>query len=175
MWFDQFETPIGSLTVAADADGLRYVLFPFHRHATPPRDDWILDARRLAPARTQLLECFAGERRHFEITLAARGSPFQRRVWLALADIPCGTTRSYVDLARCHGAPGAVRAVRAANGRNPLPIVVACHRVIGSDDSLTGLGGGLPTKTLLLSLERAASLDPRGAVAGLRQPDFFSG
>ncbi|MDQ3511835.1 MAG: methylated-DNA--[protein]-cysteine S-methyltransferase, partial [Pseudomonadota bacterium] len=98
---------------------------------------------------------FRGERRHFELPLAPRGTAFQREVWQMLASIPYGGTISYAQLAMQVGRPKAMRAVGTANGRNPLPIVLPCHRVIGADGSLTGFGGGLPTKRLLLELEGA--------------------
>src|SRR5690606_15317652 len=100
-------------------------------------------------------EYLAGSRRHFDLPLAPRGTDFQRSVWLALADIPFGSTLSYAALATRVGRPSATRAVGAANGRNPLPIVPPCHRVLGADGSLTGFGGGLPTRRFLLGLEGA--------------------
>ncbi len=153
MWFDRIDSPIGPLTMAADAEGLRYVLFPTNRHAPADRETWIHEPARLADVREQLQEYFAGTRRRFELTLSARGTPFQQRVWSALAQIPFGETWSYADVARRIDAPRAVRAVGAANGRNPLPIVVPCHRVIGANGTLTGFGGGLETKAALLRLE----------------------
>ena len=155
MWFDQFDTPIGRLTIAADEVGLRHVLFPANRHGSPNFADWIRDAGRLEQARTQLLEYFAGQRQRFELSLRPRGTPFQQQVWSMLATIPYGETWSYAGLAQRIEAPRAVRAVGAANGRNPLPIVVPCHRVIGADGTLTGFGGGLDTKAALLRLEGA--------------------
>ncbi len=104
-------------------------------------------------ATRQLREYFAGERREFELPLDPRGSEFQKRVWSALRNIPYGTTISYGELAHRVGQPTAARAVGAANGRNPIPIVIPCHRVIGKDGSLTGFGGGLPLKERLLELE----------------------
>jgi methylated-DNA-[protein]-cysteine S-methyltransferase len=107
----------------------------------------------------QLTEYFSRRRTEFQLPLAPHGTDFQLRVWKALEQIPYGETRSYSEIARIIGAPDAVRAVGAANGRNPLPIVVPCHRVIGANGSLTGFGGGLPLKKLLLELEsRNASL-----------------
>jgi methylated-DNA-[protein]-cysteine S-methyltransferase len=115
----------------------------------------LVDAREIRVA-AQLAEYFAGTRRTFEVRLAPQGTPFQRRVWEAVAAIPYGKTRSYGAIAAEIGAPSAVRAVGAANGQNPWPIVVPCHRVIGSDGSLTGYGGGLPIKRALLDFERGA-------------------
>lgn len=109
----------------------------------------------LADCATQLNEYFRGARRDFRLPLGAGGTDFQQRVWRALGAIPYGQMRSYRDIARAIGNPSAVRAVGAANGRNPLPIVVPCHRVIGSDGRLTGFAGGLGTKEVLLRLEGA--------------------
>jgi methylated-DNA-[protein]-cysteine S-methyltransferase len=114
------------------------------------------DAGRAAEVRRQLGEYFAGERREFDLPLAPQGTPFERAVWAELAKIPFGETRSYGEIARTLGRPGAARAVGRANGANPLPIVVPCHRVIGADGSLTGFGGGLDVKSRLLELEGAA-------------------
>ena len=109
----------------------------------------------LRETRRQLEDYFAGERRDFDLPLSPHGTEFQCEVWLTLAHIPYGETWSYRDLAQRIGRPSATRAVGAANGRNPLPIVLPCHRVIGADGSLTGFGGGLPTKAFLLRLEGA--------------------
>ena len=148
------ESPVGPLLLAAAADGLCLIEFAQPRHPVARAADWREgDSDLLRAARRQLDEYFAGARRGFDLPLAPRGTPFQRRVWDALAAIPYGTTISYGELARRIGAPDAMRAVGAANGRNPLPIVVPCHRVIGADGSLTGFGGGLPTKRFLLRLE----------------------
>jgi methylated-DNA-[protein]-cysteine S-methyltransferase len=153
MWFDAFDTRIGRLTVAADAVGLRYILFPMNKYDAPDRADWRRDAGALREPREQLLAYFAGERRTFDLPLAPQGTPFQLKVWNALARIPFGATWSYRDLAMRIDSPKAMRAVGAANGRNPLPIVLPCHRVIGADGSLTGFGGGLPLKQFLLEHE----------------------
>lgn len=153
IWYDELPTPIGQLLLVADARGLRQVWFETGRHRKAPDPDWTRDAARLAFARVQLEEYFAGERRTFELPLHPLGTPFQRDVWQALAAIPYGATVSYGEMAQRIGQPNAVRAVGAANGRNPLPIVLPCHRVIGSDGSLTGFGGGLPTKRYLLAFE----------------------
>jgi len=155
MWYDRFDTPIGPLTVATDIDGLRHVLFASNRHEVHGQAAWLHSPGRLAEARKQLLEYFAGERRAFELPLRPVGTAFQLKAWQALAGIPYGETRSYAEQAQRIGAPDAVRAVGAANGRNPLPIVLPCHRVIGADGGLTGFGGGLPVKAALLRLEGA--------------------
>jgi len=151
--YDTFDSPIGALTVAGDSQGIHHILFENNRYDAKGREHWQHDAHALRDARTQLLQFLQGQRQHFELPLAPHGTPFQLRVWQALADIPFGQTWSYVDLARHIGHPTASRAVGAANGRNPLPIVLPCHRVIGRSGALTGFGGGLPTKAALLALE----------------------
>jgi methylated-DNA-[protein]-cysteine S-methyltransferase len=155
-WYCVHATPIGPLVLAARAAGLTHVLFAQGSRAAPPGPEWELAPPRLARAAAQLDEYFAGHRRTFELTLAPSGTPFQLCVWHALAGIPYGETVSYGDLARQLGLRNGSRAVGLANGANPLPIVVPCHRVIGSDGSLTGFGGGLDLKRRLLELEGAA-------------------
>lgn len=156
MWFDDMDSPIGPLRLGADEQGLRYVLFAQNRHL--PRNAKMqgeFAPERLLPARTQLEQYFAGERRAFTLPLAPEGTEFQKQVWLALAQIGFGETWSYGQLAKHLGRAQAMRAVGAANGRNPLPIILPCHRVIGADGSLTGFGGGLPRKQWLLQHESA--------------------
>jgi methylated-DNA-[protein]-cysteine S-methyltransferase len=157
LFYVSFDSPIGQLTVAADALGLRYILFAQNRHPPQDRGLWRHDAQMpvLLCARAQLLEYLDGQRTGFELPLAAPGTAFQLRVWAALEQIPYGQTWSYGELARHIGQPAASRAVGAANGRNPLPIVRPCHRVIGSQGAMTGFAGGLPTKIALLELEGA--------------------
>jgi methylated-DNA-[protein]-cysteine S-methyltransferase len=155
----EIDSPIGTLTAAGDADGLRWLLFPRNRHE-PARDDWQREPNAFAALRAQLASYFAGELQSFDLPLAPSGTPFQQSVWTALRAIPYGETRSYRDLAQAIGNPAAVRAVGLANGRNPLPIIVPCHRVIGSDGSLTGFGGGITTKRFLLDLEARAEAQP---------------
>jgi methylated-DNA-[protein]-cysteine S-methyltransferase len=142
------ETPIGPLALTASPRGLLRV-------------DWEGrgggDARMLERTAEQLLEYFAGRRTRFELPLDLAGTEFQRLAWMALADIPYGTTRSYAEQALQIGRPTAIRAVGAANGRNPLPIVLPCHRLVGSNGALTGFGGGLWRKRALLDLEAALS------------------
>jgi methylated-DNA-[protein]-cysteine S-methyltransferase len=151
--YDTFDSPIGALTVAGNSQGIHHILFENNRYDAKGREHWQRDADALRDARTQLLQFLKGERTGFELPLAPHGTDFQLRVWKALADIPFGETWSYVQLARHVGQPSASRAVGAANGRNPLPIVLPCHRVIGSSGALTGFGGGLKTKAALLALE----------------------
>ena len=150
------DSPVGPLFVAADTQGLRAIEFRDNRHPVRRGDDWREgDSPLLRQARTQLDEYFSGRRRGFELPLSPQGTGFQRAVWMSLASIPYGQTVSYAQLASRVGRPTASRAVGAANGRNPLPIVLPCHRVIGADGALTGFGGGLPTKQYLLKLEGA--------------------
>ena len=154
--YSTYVSSVGPLLLAADDDGLRLVEFHESRHRIKRGPDWREGEHAvLRRARAQLAEYFDGRRRQFDLPLSPRGTPFQRDVWLALAAIPYGETISYAQLATRVGRPAAMRAVGAANGRNPLPIVLPCHRVIGADGSLTGFGGGLPTKQFLLELEGA--------------------
>ena len=151
--YTTFESPVGELTLAGDERALRALYFPGRaRHS----DGLVRAAEPFASAVEQLGEYFEGARARFELPLDPRGRPFDRAVWALLAEIPYGETRSYGELARALGRPDRARAVGAANARNPLPIVLPCHRVIGSDGSLTGYGGGLDLKRALLALERGA-------------------
>jgi methylated-DNA-[protein]-cysteine S-methyltransferase len=153
--YRRVDSPVGVLTIAATDAGLHAIEFPSNRHPQK-REGWREgDHPLLDQAQAQLEEYFAGERQAFELPLAPQGTPFQREVWFALAAIPYGETASYAQLAARVERPAAMRAVGAANGRNPLPIVLPCHRVIGADGSHTGFGGGLPTKRFLLELEGA--------------------
>ena len=154
IWFDEMPSPVGTLRLVADDDGLRQIWFENERHPRRAAPEWVRSARAVAFARMQLEEYFAGTRQVFELPLHPLGTPFQLAVWQALAGIPYGSTQSYGELAQRIGQPQAMRAVGAANGRNPLPIVLPCHRVIGANGSLTGFGGGLPVKQYLLAMER---------------------
>lgn len=209
-YFTHVPSPVGTLMIAADGDGLRAVEFPESRHPVPrpglwleldaeeldhlagsadiPDDAWQqtpqsapeqhppqetrpghpLDAgqamsfrppgqviRHLISTRQQLAEYFAGQRTRFELPLAPQGTPFQKQVWQALCEIPYGQTWHYGQLARHIGNPRSVRAVGAANGRNPIAIIIPCHRVIGANGALVGFGGGLDTKARLLAMESA--------------------
>jgi len=149
-------SPIGEILVAGDAEGLKYVGFPSGKGRIEPEASWHLDEQGFGDVIGQLQEYFAGARTEFDLKLAPSGTPFQQAVLEALQQIPYGETCSYGEIAARIGKPSAVRAVGAANGRNPLPIIIPCHRVIGSNGSLTGFGGGLPTKRFLLDLEREA-------------------
>lgn len=149
---------LGVLTLTADADGLSGVYLEGHRHGPTDRSGWVHDPARLAAAAAQLEEYLAGERRAFDLPCSPHGgTPFQRRVWAALEQLPYATTTTYGALAAGLGVPTAVRAVGAANGRNPLSIVRPCHRVVGASGALTGYGGGLEAKRTLLALEARAA------------------
>ena len=154
--YQYIDSPIGPLLLAADDEGLHLIEFHTPRHPMSRLSHWIEgDNAILKATRRQLDEYFSGSRKDFDLPLAPQGTPFQKEVWHRLATIPYGQTISYAQLAQRVGKPTAMRAVGAANGRNPLPIVLPCHRVIGADGSLTGFGGGLPTKLFLLQLEGA--------------------
>lgn len=155
------ETPLGTFVGAVDAAGA-VVAIDFEPDGRIARlADTREDRARLAPLARALERYFAGELRAFDFALAAAGTPFQKRVWGELVRIPYGATIGYAELARRIGAPRAVRAVGGANGANPIPILVPCHRVIGSDGSLTGFGGGLARKQALLELEARQAGLPR--------------
>jgi methylated-DNA-[protein]-cysteine S-methyltransferase len=157
------DSPIDPLLLVGDETGLRSLwMAPHEPPAGGVRDD---DA--LAPVATQLAEYFAGERTRFDLALAPHGTPFQQKVWLALRDIPYGKTTTYGAIATDLGQPTASRAVGLANGRNPLAVIVPCHRVIGANGALTGFGGGLPRKRWLLDHERRVLGANDGGPAGL--------
>ena len=153
MNYRYLDSPIGSLLLAEERGALCIIGFPSGKGRVVPEPDWIEENGCCEQAVIQLQEYFAGERTVFELTLAPTGTTFQLKVLNALLEIPFGETRSYADIASMIGRPKAVRAVGTANGRNPLPIVIPCHRVIGADGSLTGFGGGLDAKAYLLNLE----------------------
>jgi methylated-DNA-[protein]-cysteine S-methyltransferase len=160
------ETPVGILLIAGNDAAVECISFPRHGKAAKPEPGWQESQRgAVAEAIRQLREYFAGGRTGFDLPLAPKGTEFQRAVWRQLQDIPYGETISYGELARRVGNPKAARAVGSANGANPLPIVIPCHRVIAGDGSIGGFGGGLPTKEILLSLEQRTSVGNR-AVAG---------
>lgn len=154
--YSYLETPVGHLLVAGDGACLHRIGFPAGRRASGPGEDWRRDDRLFSETFAQLRAYFAGELTRFDLPLHFAGTDFQNAVWSALRDIPFGVTVSYGELAGRIGRPGASRAVGAANGANPLPIVVPCHRVVGADGSLTGFGGGIATKRFLLHHERGA-------------------
>ena len=153
MYYCYLPTPIGDLLLAGDDEALSLVGFPEGKMRREPEDDWIYNEKPFAAARQQLTEYFDGQRQEFDLPLHLSGTEFQLLVLGELRRIPYGETTSYGDIAARIGRPKAMRAVGAANGYNPIPIIVPCHRVIGSSGKLTGFGGGLNTKEALLRLE----------------------
>ena len=158
--FTRAPSPLGPLLLVGTEDALTSIWLPSGRDRLEPDPDWIESGAPFAEAVRQLDAYFAGRLRQFDLRLAPRGTAFQQQVWQALLDIPYGETVSYGELARRIGRPAAVRAVGAANGQNPLSIVIPCHRVIGSDGRLVGYGGGLPAKSALLALEQRVAGAP---------------
>lgn len=156
------DSPLGELTLLSDGTNLTGLYLPVHKGAPADTSTWQWDAGPFTHVVTQLREYFAGERQDFDVPLAGAGTPFQQKVWEALTTIPYGATATYRDIAIAIGSPKAVRAVGLANGRNPISVIVPCHRVVGANGSLTGYGGGLAAKQLLLDLE--------SRVAGLLAP-----
>ncbi|MCH6163712.1 methylated-DNA--[protein]-cysteine S-methyltransferase [Streptomyces marispadix] len=152
------DSPLGALTLVASGEALTGIYFEDHLRGPSPGALGPRDPGGFDEARRQLEEYFTGERRQFDLPLAPRGEPFRQRVWQLLRHIPYGETRSYGQLARELGDPALAQAVGAANGRNPLSVVVPCHRVVGADGSLTGYAGGLERKRALLELEGAESV-----------------
>jgi len=159
--FTRFPSPVGELILTASETALKGVFFPVRRNRSAPEAGWVEDDGRgpagalLAAVRRQLTEYFDGTRTTFDLPLDGTGSTFERRVWDLLRTIPYGATTSYGALARRLGDPRATRAVGAANGKNPIPIIVPCHRVLGARGELTGFGGGLDRKRWLLEHEGA--------------------
>ena len=152
----RLHTPFGELTVVASDVGVRYVMFENDAHPKSFANMVVVDDEKhhiVASAVTQLHEYITGDRTSFDVPLDLVGTDFQVQAWRALADIPFGTTVSYAQQAKSIGRPTATRAIGAANGRNPVVVLLPCHRVIGADGSLTGFGGGLPVKKWLLQHE----------------------
>jgi len=151
-----YKSPIGTLTLVSDGKAITYLEFEANKYPAPkyPRgSDKIIEQ-----AKKELDAYFAGRLKDFKVPVRPQGTPFQEAAWKALSKIPYGVTRSYGEQARAIGKPKAVRAIGAANGRNPIPIIIPCHRVIGADGSLTGFGGGMETKQFLLELEQGQQL-----------------
>lgn len=177
-WYIETDSPIGMLTVVAQDDAIIGLYMQTHRHGPTDadRDSWLPDVNRasevLNQARVQLNEYFAGTRTRFDLKLAPFGSEVQHKVWRALADIPYSETRSYGNIAETIGSPKASRAVGAANGKNPISIIVPCHRVVGSNGALTGFGGGIERKEWLLNHEARVAGKP--ATYGAGKQDLFS-
>jgi methylated-DNA-[protein]-cysteine S-methyltransferase len=156
LFYTYIETPVGALLAARDDEGIASISFQKNGRPADPHPQWKRSDAAFGDLSEQLRAYFEGKLRSFDLPLHPEGTPFQRDVWRALQSIPYGQTRSYADIAREIARPKAVRAVGAANGANPLPIVVPCHRVIGSNGSLTGFGGGIAVKQQLLALESGA-------------------
>jgi len=153
-YFTYLDSTIGELLLAGNGEALELLGFPEGKMRLRHQEDWTQDASVFTAAIDQLRAYFVGELQDFDLPLAPEGTQFQRAVWDALTHIPYGETRSYVDIAQAVGSPKASRAVGAANGQNPIPIIIPCHRVIGKSGALVGFGGGLPTKVQLLDLEQ---------------------
>lgn len=155
-YYSTIDTPLGELWIAGGASGLSHINLPSQRSLSSAHREssgWQRDETAFADAKQQLSAYFAGELKQFDLQLAPQGTEFRQAVWAALRQVPWGETVSYAAIARAVGKPKAVRAVGAANGANPLPIVVPCHRVIGANGQLTGYAGGLHIKQFLLELE----------------------
>ncbi len=159
--YGYFHSPLGPLLVAGDAERLHLIRFPSEDRNGEPRAEWRRDDGVFAETFRQLDAYFAGKLTRFDLPLWRAGTAFQNTVWSALCRIPFGETVSYGALASRIGKPNASRAVGGANGANPLPIVVPCHRVIGSDKSLTGFGGGIEVKKFLLAHEQSVAANNR--------------
>mgnify|MGYP000918289053 CR=1 FL=1 len=157
LYWHRIPSPLGYLLLTATAKGLSGLFMEGHSSSVRPKPDGKPDPAAFREAADQLEGYFAGSRREFRLAIDLVGTPFQKQVWRELQEIPYGTTVTYGQLAKRIGNPQASRAVGLANGRNPLSIIVPCHRVIGADGSLTGYGGGLPNKRALLELEGSAS------------------
>lgn len=154
MNYFHMDSPIGRLLLAADDTALCDISFERSRHRRAPDPEWIEGENGIiAQTRLQLSEYFAGTRQQFSIPLRATGTVFQQRVWSELCNVPFGSLATYRDIAERIGRPTALRAVGSANGRNPIPIIIPCHRIIGSNGALTGFGGGVDVKAALLELE----------------------
>lgn len=157
MFYSYMDSPVGRLLLAGSRHALKIVGFSQGSRARGAEDDWERFDEPFRRVKRQFGEYFDGQRRTWDLALAPDGTDFQRAVWQALTSIPYGATCSYRDIAEQIGHPKAVRAVGAANGANPIPVIIPCHRVIGADGSLTGFGGGLDKKRYLLDLERRHS------------------
>jgi len=163
IYYCYFTSPLGQLCAVSEGDFIRGLYMPQHKGWPGVNESWRHSEEPFIAVRQQLVEYFSGKRRRFDVSLKLSGTPFQQRVWRELARIPLGETITYSDLAQRIGKPRARRAVGAANGRNPISILVPCHRVIGVNEKLAGYAGGIDSKRWLLALER------NGVRAGARQ------
>lgn len=166
--FTLMESPLGQILLAGTSAGLTHVSFQAGAQPLVPQPNWQRDEDVWATAVTQLTAYFAGERQTFNLPLAPQGTPFQQDVWAYLQTIPYGRTTTYATIAQALGKPNASRAVGAANGRNPIAIIIPCHRVVGSNGKLTGYAGGLSFKAALLGLEG------NGRLGTMEQLSLFS-
>lgn len=155
--YNYVESPIGTLLLAGKDEVLHHLVLPSGKMHFKPKPDWHHNSAILTPARQQIEAYFAGQLEQFDLAIAPSGTEFQMLVLGALQKIPFGQMCSYKEIAQAINRPKAVRAVGAANGRNPIPLIIPCHRVVGVDGSLTGFGGGIDTKAFLLRLEGAIS------------------
>jgi methylated-DNA-[protein]-cysteine S-methyltransferase len=173
LFYKEMKSPVGKLKLVASSRALVAVLWEKERPNRVKLDEMNLDPRHpiLIETERQLSEYFSGKRTQFDLPLQPEGTEFQKKVWRALREIPFGKTKSYLELARTVGSPKASRAVGAANGKNPLSIVVPCHRVVGADGTLTGFAGGLKTKAALLALEAVSRAGDRHGVSKVRASD----
>ena len=151
--FCRFESPVGPLLLGGAGARLEFIHFPLDGRAVSPQPDWIANDEAFKQVSSELEAYFAGRLSHFSVPFHLKGSPFQQKVWQQLLAIPFGVVKSYGDIARALGEPGASRAVGLANNANPIPIIVPCHRVIGADGKLVGFGGGMKIKIWLLEHE----------------------
>lgn len=158
MTYDYFRSPQGRMLLVADDKAITSVSFVGQKYAPRVARDWTRDGSHapIRKAKRELAEYFAGRRRRFSVRLAPRGTAFQRKVWKAIAGVGFGRTIAYAELARRAGRPGSARAAGAATGRNPIGVIVPCHRIVGTDGALTGYAGGLAKKKALLALEARA-------------------
>lgn len=156
--YDYYDSPYGRILLVADGSAISSVSFTGQKYAPRVQRDWQRDARHapIRKAKRELAEYFGGRRKRFSLKLAPHGTPFQRAVWKAIAQVGFGRTIAYAELARRAGHPGSARAAGAATGRNPIGIIVPCHRIVGTNGSLTGYAGGLAKKRALLALEARA-------------------
>ena len=162
VFFDRVATSLGTMVLASDGEAMAGAWFDGQRHQPPADASW-QQQRGLAllrQAEAELAEYFAGERTVFSLPLSPVGTPFQRDVWRAIAEVQYGKTIAYRDLAARIGRPGSIRAAGAATGRNPLSIIVPCHRIVGADGALTGYAGGIERKRTLLALEQRGGVAP---------------
>jgi methylated-DNA-[protein]-cysteine S-methyltransferase len=156
VWFAELNSPLGKLTLESDGEALTRIRLPQEKWEADPQVKRVRKPELFAEAAAQLGAFFRGTRREFDLKLNPAGTDFQKKVWSLLCEIPPGETITYAELARRAGNPKAHRAVGAANGKNPLPIIIPCHRVVGSGGKLTGYAGGLEAKKKLLEIERKA-------------------